>query len=579
MFKKPLTNLKTFSPLRSSDRKRFQNEAYETYPVLKDICTQEGGSHLMPDDLRSAKFIAHSGTAGIVYTSEKQVLWIKLEDLPPIPSVYTLWQYPNMLPKLYTWAPVLVKLIDGADLMIPGLVYGPEKTLPNLQVGELVAITIKGHDIPIAIGTMAIASDNIKVRAGMKGKAVHIIHVYKDFLWALGTKAEPAEIEEITNNVSEEDQEQESETEDGVNEPIQEETSAKDTTVESDSKKSNEEIDEWLKKSLYHALVFKLSKEKASSVLPISASSFYSAYVMSSRPADIGPEIDIKKSSWKKLQKFIKTEEKSGLLKTKEQRGETMIMSINWSHPSLQDLRKYKTMDSTNVQPVVVKETKRVINTSTAKQPEQTEIQEIFKPLGNHMLKFFEEAKHDKDAYYTIPQVRTVLSDYIQLHQLADPQNPKMINIDAVMCDAVLTKAEYNTISKLGRDQILHRLCSKMQPFHTVKLPGKEPVFRKGSPKAIEITQEVRQGRKTVTKVTGVEGFGLEVEEIAKELTRLCASSATFNPIHGVSPKNPLYEIMVQGPQIKNVTGLLLSKSVPKRYIDVIDKTGKQKKK
>lgn len=94
MFKKPLANLKSFSPLRSSDRRRFQNEAYEAYPSVKEICTaaaaEEGGggasTHLMPDDLRSAKFVSHAGTAGVVYKSEKQALWISLENLPPIPT-------------------------------------------------------------------------------------------------------------------------------------------------------------------------------------------------------------------------------------------------------------------------------------------------------------------------------------------------------------------------------------------------------------------------------------------------------------------------------------------------------------
>jgi translation initiation factor 2D len=51
------------------------------------------------------------------------------------------------------------------------------------------------------------------------------------------------------------------------------------------------------------------------------------------------------------------------------------------------------------------------------------------------------------------------------------------------------------------------------------------------------------------------------------------------NPIHGSSPKNPQQEIMVQGPQTKHVTELLLSQGVPKKYIEVVDKTGKGKKK
>lgn len=86
MFKKPFANLKSFSPLRSSDRRRFQTEAYEAYPNLKELCSAEDASHLMPDDLRSAKFIAHSGVSGTVYMSKKQTVWISLENLPPIPT-------------------------------------------------------------------------------------------------------------------------------------------------------------------------------------------------------------------------------------------------------------------------------------------------------------------------------------------------------------------------------------------------------------------------------------------------------------------------------------------------------------
>jgi hypothetical protein len=36
---------------------------------------------------------------------------------------------------------------------------------------------------------------------------------------------------------------------------------------------------------------------------------------------------------------------------------------------------------------------------------------------------------------------------------------------------------------------------------------------------------------------------------------------------------------MVQGPQIEHVTEMLLSQGIPKSYIEVVDKTGKGKKK
>ncbi|CAO0798618.1 unnamed protein product [Mucor circinelloides] len=493
------------------------------------------------------------------------------------------------------------------DLMIPGLVLGPEGKLPELNTGDLVAITIKGYSVPLAIGTMAVPTSEIRPRSGMKGKAVHIIHVYEDFLWAMGDKSGPPELESISDDEYEEEEEEEEETaeEEQDQKPSEseqlnetnalaqkmEETSITDT--KSTAKQlTTTEIDEWLKKSLYHALVFKIKSENASSVLPLSASSIYSAYIMPCRPLDVGSEIDIKKSSWKKLQKFLKAMDKAGLIKTKEQRGETMVVSVNYSHPSLQDLRKYKTMESATTQAANAKENaakEAAAAATSAKEQDaakaknasnnQIEIQEIYKPLGNSMQKLFEEAKHDKDGIYTIPQVRQVMMDYIKIHNVVDLQNQKMINIDPTLCDAILTKQEYNSINKLTRDQILHRMCQKMQPFHSVKLPGKEAVLKKGACKPIEIVQEVRQGRKTITKVTGVEGFGLDVDELSKELTRLCASSATYNPVHGVSPKNPLYEIMVQGPQIKNITHLLISKGVPPRFIDTEDKTAKKGKK
>lgn len=139
---------------------------------------------------------------------------------------------------------------------------------------------------------------------------------------------------------------------------------------------------------------------------------------MPSRP--VGAEAaDIKKSSWKKLQKFLKVIEKSGLLKTKEQRGETMIMSIQWSHPTLQQVTKYKTIEQ---QPSVA------IAPATAVSHEEkkpAEIQEFFKPMGSFILRFFDEAQQDKDALYTFVELRTILNDYVKEHELVNPKNQK----------------------------------------------------------------------------------------------------------------------------------------------------------
>jgi translation initiation factor 2D len=41
---------------------------------------------------------------------------------------------------------------------------------------------------------------------------------------------------------------------------------------------------------------------------------------------------------------------------------------------------------------------------------------------------------------------------------------------------------------------------------------------------------KTRQGRKVVTIVAGLETFGIDVEDFAEELKRLCAGSASGKP-------------------------------------------------
>jgi len=108
---------------------------------------------------------------------------------------------------------------------------------------------------------------------------------------------------------------------------------------------------------------------------------------------------------------------------------------------------------------------------------------------------------------------------------------------------------------------------------------------RKGTLQPITLVVKTRQGRKTVTRVAGLETFSIEVDEFAEDLKRLCAGSAsgessfyphhhsrsliraTVQPLLGASPKLQLQEILVQGSQVKIITDALVTRGVPKRWI------------
>ena len=60
MFKKPLSNLKTSAPLRSSDRRKLKQRIVATYGL-----TGEEGDALVPDGILSLKFSTHINEPGV----------------------------------------------------------------------------------------------------------------------------------------------------------------------------------------------------------------------------------------------------------------------------------------------------------------------------------------------------------------------------------------------------------------------------------------------------------------------------------------------------------------------------------
>ena len=60
MFKKPLNNLKTSAPLRSSDRRKLKQRTVSAFGL-----TAEEGDALVPDGILSVKFSTHLDEPGV----------------------------------------------------------------------------------------------------------------------------------------------------------------------------------------------------------------------------------------------------------------------------------------------------------------------------------------------------------------------------------------------------------------------------------------------------------------------------------------------------------------------------------
>jgi translation initiation factor 2D len=348
---------------------------------------------ITPEGLQSAKFTSHIEEPGILYTdNEGTPLWFKigagkngsiivptgkrinrmksvvpllLMSLLTITSlVYTLWKFPNLVPGLTTWNPVVDKLRNGADLMIPGVITANNTEVPDLEEGALVTIFARGNKYPLGVGTMAISARAIVSSRGSlppRGKAVHILHVHDDQLWAMGTKSDlPADWsqgnkvpldEEYESSGEEDDKDvgelandlesasvtdrkgkaRASDDQDPQHDVDNEDQALEERVVEA-IVLSTEEVDRYLQDALLQVLKFKITEEVSKELLPMSSSTLYSSYVLPNRARGRAAEADIKKSSWKKLAKWLKAVEKQDLIKCKEVRGELVLLSINWGH-------------------------------------------------------------------------------------------------------------------------------------------------------------------------------------------------------------------------------------------------------
>ncbi|KAI8968732.1 eukaryotic translation initiation factor SUI1 family protein [Trametes punicea] len=598
MFKKPLADLKTSAPLRSSDRRKLKQRVLQSYTALQP----EDGDLLVPDGLQSQKFSTHHDEPGVAYSSpEGDPLWFTIgkgsEDL--IPTVYTLWKRPDRLPFLSTPAPVVPKLINGADLMIRGVIQHS----PDLVPDQLVAVTQYHRGAigpPIAVGRMAVSSDTLRSaeEGDVKGKAVYILHTWKDALWELGPSKKtdvPAPRDLKTSEVNtEEEPAQQAADDDG---PIASEEKTEPSVAEAESgvnesgdavavqpdaaEESADDVSSLLRAALIQAIGNTLSSLPPSS-FPISASTFWSAYVLPARPAyaldmyDLrGNAIDVKHSTFKSVKTFLRASAKEGLIKLKESKSDLMVTAVFPQHPDVDSRQPHRTIGDIEAKAKKAEDRVQKEREEEEKRKGETQVVELWKPFGT-TIPFFVAAGKDTSDLYTIADVRNIVNDYISSRNLINTNDQQYINIstDQAFANAVSVKGE-ETPEFMKRDEVLRRVRAHMQTWHEIRAEGRDVVRKKGELKPISVVVKIRQGRKACTLITGFEPFGLQADELAEELRKVCASSTSVTQVQG---KPNSLEVMVQGKQIKSVVDLLITRGVPKRWIESSDQTTGKKK-
>ncbi|XDV48645.1 hypothetical protein PO909_018032 [Leuciscus waleckii] len=581
--------VKSNTVIKGSDRRKLRADIAAAFPSL----SVEELNELIPnkEELNIVKIYAHKGDAVTLYVLHKNPIFFQLEK-QVFPTVYTLWRCPTMVPAFATWPPVLQKLSGGADLMLPGVVVSASG-LPEVDQGDCCAVTLVMNSAPVAVGTAAVSSAKMR-DCGMKGKGVNILHAYMDQLWAFGDKTHPPVIP-VTNCPAPEEGEtdgEECEEKEGRDsstpaavetscrnmqelrldehevlkeEQLDEDKEGKDTDGEEDDSRSpQEQMDELLLQCFLHALKTKVKK----SDLPLLTSTFLSKHMVSCCPR--GKQLDIKKSSYKKLSKFLLCMQRDhSLVQVKElSKGVESIVEVDWRNPELCSFRTPKDCGP---------EKESVEGGGVCEVPYQTpEITQLY-GVTARLEPLFQDARKRKGTPLKASEVRNVITDYVKKNELIHETNKNYVNINPTLCDCLLEKSEYHEVETLKWDDLFSRTLIRMQACHEVLFPGQPPVVKKGQMECIDVTVASRGSNKKVTVIKNLEAFGLDPAVVADSLQHQVQASCVLLDSPGA--KNRVL-VQIQGNQVQHVGKLLLDRyQIPRKYVQGLDKAPKLGKK
>lgn len=299
-------------------------------------------------------------------------------------------------------------------------------------------------------------------------------------------------------------------------------------------------------------------------------------------------QLQIKKTSWKTMKKFLKSLDKSQIVKTKDLQGnEVVVLDIDFEDDQVLNFKPYRLpKKETAPGPSNGKATEQS-DPSDPSVGQKLKLLSVFK-AKDKLAPIFAASKSDIRSYFSAADLRPIITTYIESENLISPTNKRFVTLNPVLANAVFdgkgaSDKEILARGVVPREILIERfLQSSCSAYHLIQrtpttsaTENQKP--RAGAPPKLLITLETRSGNKVVTKVSGVEAYFIMPQPLADELRKVCAGSTSVERLQGSSPKTPIMEIMIQGPQKDAVIKALEKRGVDKRWVEVVDKVKKKK--
>lgn len=310
-----------------------------------------------------------------------------------------------------------------------------------------------------------------------------------------------------------------------------------------------ESEDDVLKRAFFTTL--KLEGKKLT--LPLLTSTFYRCHVV---PAADRP-IDLKKTSYKKLSKFLADMAAARFITlTEEQKGVDKISAINLEHPDMVEfVAKVAQSDGGNV------------DGSSGSNLFVTEMTELYL-VTDETAKFFARYNLANGQGAEKSQLKKIVKDYVCKSKLQDANNPQLIHCN----DLLASMCGGQGAMDIEFDRLFATILSRMK--HSFEMRQKSEIKSSKNP-TIQMQLATRSGNKKVTLVNNLEAFGIRMAEFEKACKIGVAASTTVTKLANQKGE----QLLVQGNQVKFIHKLLTETyKIPSKNIIGMELAKKEKK-
>ena len=302
--------------------------------------------------------------------------------------------------------------------------------------------------------------------------------------------------------------------------------------------------------------------------LPIAVSTFYSKFVLPSRPPNT--TIHMKETTFQKFGAFLLyKQQNSQIIKVKGNGSDPIatIVAVNRNHIDLREAKQRRKSDANSKSSNNNSKSRLAVIQLYIIQPHIAKLMRLDDDVVKAMNAKSESRKGT--GFLTAPECRGILETYVTAESLIQEDDPEYVSLDGPLTDILFrkqrkkkqpsSKADDTIPSVITRKEMNSLWMESLEKgFAFVQMPGsKIMTMKRGSPPAIHIEVEARTKKKFITRVRGLEHYFIDPSTFANDVSkRLACASSTEELISSTKQKSTQVEF--QGHIVEELTALLL---------------------